>query len=462
MEGHLVMSKKERERLQALGRVQDGELTLVGAAAQLCLSYRQMQRIAARYRQHGDVGLVHGLRGRASPQALPTEFRAHVLEICRLEMQGYGPSHARDELLRRYGISLGRETLRKWLNAEGLRASARKSPPHRTWRARKARFGEMVQMDGSWHRWYGDGKSMLMDMVDDATGVFLGEFHAQETTASAMNVLQSWIRRYGVPVSLYVDRRTVYVTDREPNRDEQLRGEPALTQFGRACRKLGIRIIAAHSPQAKGRIERRHGVLQDRLVKEMATYRIDTMAGANAYLSEWTPRHNDQTAIRPASPEDLHRDVPPGLDLRTVFCHEEHRSVGADGTIRFGRQVIQILKQTQRPATGRRVTVQRWHDGSIHVFFAEHELTTRVVAEPIAAQRSRSKPAPAHATGAGRTVDHSWRTGAFVPHDTTPLQYQHNEVGLALGSLTLGEVVLTVHDILGQPPSCRRRAASAR
>jgi len=250
----------------------------------------------------------------------------------------------------------------------------------------------MVQMDGSHHDWFeGRGeRAVLINLVDDATGETFARFHPGETTHAAMVTLWGYIKCYGIPRALYVDKDTVYITDREPTIQEDLVGVKPMTQFGRAAQKLGIEIIAANSPQAKGRVERKHGVCQDRLVKELRLEGIGTIEGGNELLGRsFLVDLNERFAIAPRSDTDLHRPVPAGLDLRRVFCLEEERSIGNDWTVRYHGRVFQITRRSRvMPPARRKVMVQEWLDGSIHLVYREHEVAN----EEITAQMTSQPP----------------------------------------------------------------------
>src|SRR5438067_2139183 len=260
-----------------MGRVKAGSLRLQEAAELLGLSYRQARRVWARYRGGGAKALQHGNCGRISNRAHPEEFRQAVLVQVRRRYADFGPTLAAEHLEEEDGLQVAAETLRRWMKASGLWRRQRARKPYRQRRMRKPHFGELVQLDASFHPWLEDraANGCLMHMVDDATGTVLCQFSAGETTWAAAHLLRAWIERYGVPRALYTDWKNVYV--RLPNVHERLRGEAAVTQFGQMCAKLGIRIIAASSPQAKGRVERVHGTHQDRLVKKLRRPQSATM-----------------------------------------------------------------------------------------------------------------------------------------------------------------------------------------
>ena len=268
------MSSRELERVGVMGRVDSGALKLKDAAAMLELSYRQAKRLWRRYRQLGGKGLQHGNAGRPSNRSKSLKLRRQVLNLIKRKYSGseeerFGPTLASEHLAEEDGIRIDHETLRRWMLSEGAWSRQRRRKKHCQRRERKSHFGELVQLDGSFHDWLEQRgpRGCLMDMVDDATGTVQARMGKEETIWAAVGVLRAWIGKYGIPRALYTDWKNVYKRKATPA--EQLRGEVPVTQFGRMCQKLGIRIIAASSPQAKGRVERMNGVHQDRLIKKM-------------------------------------------------------------------------------------------------------------------------------------------------------------------------------------------------
>lgn len=280
-----------------MGRVKAHSLRLREAAEWLQLSYRQSKRMWARYRAGGAQALQHGNCGRVSNRAYTAAFRAAVLKQVKARYEDFGPTLASEHLTSDDGLAVPAETLRRWLKEAGLWRRQRGRKPYRQRREAKAHFGELVQLDGSFHKWLEDrgARGCLMHMVDDATTKAVGWFSAEESIWAAARVLRRWIERYGVPQALYTDWKNVYV--RPPNAQERMRGETAVTQFGRMCAKLGIEIIAASSPQAKGRVERAHGTHQERLVKKLRLAGIANYDEANAYLDQhYLAEHNQRYA----------------------------------------------------------------------------------------------------------------------------------------------------------------------
>jgi hypothetical protein len=379
MKGHLLMSHKERQRKSALELARSGGITLVDASRRMNLSYRQTLRVYARFVAQGDAGLLHGRRGMPSNRACPKSFREAVVLRYRERYQahGFGPTLAAEKLAAE-GLHVDHETLRRWLLAGGDWQKCRKHREHRTRRERRAHFGELVQMDGSHHDWFGPdhGKSCLMNMVDDATGTTMGLLSPQETTEAAMTLLRRWIERYGVPVALYTDRKNVYITEREPTVGEQLAGDKPLTAFGKACKKMGIEIIAAHSPQAKGRVERSNGTYQDRLVKELALHGVTTLDGANKVLaSGFTDGLNARFAVAPIDELDYHRHLHKAVDLEDVFCREEHRVLQNDWTVTHENSRYQVLKGNKPlPKPKDRILVRTHLDSRVQLLCREKKL----------------------------------------------------------------------------------------
>jgi len=374
--GLLAMSQRERTRLVMMTRIEEKAMTIKEAAEVMGVSYRQGRRIYKRYREEGDSGLIHENRGQPSNRRKHSEVKGKVLALYKEQYWDFGPTLAAEMLEKRDGHEIDHETLRRWLLAAGLWQRRRKRAKHRQQRERKAHFGEMVQMDGSHHRWFEDrgDEECLMDMVDDATGKTLALLGKEETTAAAMKVLWTWVEKYGIPKAIYVDWKNVYVTQREPTVEEQLAGELPLTQFGRACQKLGIEIITASSPQSKGRVERKHGVYQDRWVKELRLAGIQDSEEANQSLCGFVERLNVKFAVEPRSSADFHRPVPEGMDLRNVFCLEESRTVGNDWVMRYKNRFFQIASQSNLPPARKKVIVQEHLDGSVHIVYREKEV----------------------------------------------------------------------------------------
>lgn len=424
MKGHLSMSQTERQRFLVFERVARKELRLCDAVRILEISYRQGLRLLRGYREGGTASLVHGLRGREGTRHCDPAIKDKIIDTYRTNYKDFGPTLASEKLLERDELSVHPETLRLWLIDSGDWVAKKRRCRHRSRRKRRACFGELIQLDGSHHDWFeGRGaKCCLITLVDDATGRTHLLFAPDEGTFAVMAGVQGWVELYGIPQALYTDRLKTYLTDREATVAEQLACEQPMTQFGRASNTLGIRIIAARSPQAKGRVENKHGLTQDRLVKELRLAGIDNISDANKFLATWLPGINERFSVSAVDATDVHRPVPDNLELRSVFCRHEIRSVGNDWVVRFDNQYLQIVKQPDLPPSGSSVTVRAWGDGTVEVWFRGRRLQHLVVVvrskrvkpeKPVAAPREhkpdaehpwRKKGTPAHDTNARREV----------------------------------------------------------
>jgi transposase len=414
------MSTSELKRAGVLARVVAETLTLRAAATLMGVSYRQAKRLYGRYRKKGAAGLRHGNAGRTSNRATAARRRTRVLTLIRQKYSGaiderFGPTLAAEHLASEDGLTVDHETLRRWMLGAGLWSRARKRSPHRRRRERKAHFGELVQMDGSFHRWLEDRgpASCLLTLVDDATGKTLGQLGAQESIWAAVRVLRAWIERYGMPQALYTDWKNVYV--RAPNLAERVSGAEPLTQFGRMCAVLGIQIIAASSPQAKGRIERNHGTQQDRLVKKLRRHGIADLATANTFLqTAYWADHNARFAQAPASPDDFHVARPRGLRLDAVFRLEEDRTVSNDWVVRYNNRLFQLQRQSGVAPARSTVRVCEDAAGGIEIRYRGQLMhTTEIVAGTGVAPTPVAPRAPKAArtglTGHRPSADHPWR-----------------------------------------------------
>ncbi len=379
MEGHLLMSHQELDRKSVLELVKGGHMTLIEAAKRLRLSYRQMLRVYKRYEAEGDAGLIHRRRGMRSNRGYDDTFREQVVDRYQTKYKKLelGPTLAAEKLAQE-GFDVDHETLRRWLLDSGDWKRRRRRSTHRSRRERKAHFGELVQMDGSFHHWFVglDRTDCLMDLIDDATGTKLALLDQEETTDAAMLSLRSWVERYGIPWALYTDKRSVYHTTREPTLEEQLADEAPMTAFGKACNKLGIEIIVAHSPQAKGRVERANGVFQDRFVKELSLHGIQTIGEANQLLQNgFLDELNAKFSVEPVEPVDYHRPIPDGLNLDDVFCYEDLRVIQNDWTVRHSNTYYQIHKENSPlPRPKNKVTVRTHLDGRIALLYKDNPL----------------------------------------------------------------------------------------
>jgi transposase len=370
MENRIEMSQRERDVLKVMATVLKGERTQVEAANLLGKSVRQVRRIQRRLEAEGDVGVVHRLRGRPSNRQSNASLREQVLTMYRQELRDFGPTLA-SEVLAERGLVVSHETLRHWLLAEGLWTRKRRRDKHRSRRPRKECFGELVQADASIHDWLeGRGEDMaLVAFIDDATSRMIARFYPAETTEAYLDLLGRWIAKHGRAVALYTDRDSVFVTPTEAEKTLEK------TQFGRACDELDIEWIPAGSPQAKGRVERLFGTLQDRWVKAMRLAHVTTRAKANELLeNKLLPEFNRRFTCRPTSTNDAHRPLGPRHNLAAILSIQSHRTVANDYTVRFHNHVYQLHKPVWPGLRRGRVIMEERLDGSLAIRFRERYL----------------------------------------------------------------------------------------
>jgi transposase len=392
------MSTGELARVEVLARIRSKQLRIVDASQLMGVSYRQAKRLWKRYREEGAAGLKHRSAGRRSNHARESKFRKKVLQLVRGKYGGavgerFGPTLAAEHLASEDGLKIDAETLRRWMLAEGLWNRERKRKRHRRRRERKEHFGEMVQMDGSFHAWLEErgAGGCLIDMVDDATNTTWAKLGEQETIWAVADGLRAWIERYGVPLALYVDWKNLYQRRATPK--EWLRGEEPITQFGRMCAKLGIELIAASSPQAKGRVERIHGTHQDRLVKKLRRKQISSHAQANVYLErDYLPEHNRRFARTAAKPEDYHRRAPRAIELDRIFRVERERTISQDWVVRYENRFFQLESRHYTPAEGK-VMVCEGRQGGITVEYRGRALPCREIPAPAPPTERQAEPA---------------------------------------------------------------------
>jgi transposase len=410
----IPMSQRERDLLKIMAPVLQGERTQAEAARLAGLSVRHVRRLVRKLQAGGDAALVHGLRGQPSNRRLKPELRQQVLDTYRADFADFGPTFACEKLAER-GLHVSPDTLRRWLIAEGLWQRRRQREPHRSRRPRRACFGELVQIDASIHDWLeGRGDAVvLVSMIDDATSRVLARFYPAATVEAHLDLLGRWLRQYGRPKALYSDRHSIF----EPQ-DKGRALPDAETQFGRALRELGIELIRAHSPQAKGRVERSFGTAQDRWVKELRLAGARTADEANAVLDRLLPAHNRRFAKPARDGADAHRPLGRAFDLAAILSIQERRVVSNDYTIRFRNRFYQLLKPVYPGERGGQVVIELRLDGSMAVRFGTHYLKYQEVSagaglggsapkppefSALAADASGEEEGPAPGEGAGPT-----------------------------------------------------------
>ena len=385
------MSVGELTRIEVLAGVKAGTLKVKDAAVLLGVCERQAKRLWRTYRRQGPAGLRHKSAGRRSNRAKAKAWRRKVVGLYRRKYAGnpaegqapFGPTLAAEHMDEDDHTPVDPETLRRLLIAEGLWSRTRQGVAHRQRRERKAHFGELVQLDGSFHAWLErrGPRGCLIQAVDDATSTTDGRMSEQETIWAAAAVLRRWVEHYGVPHALYTDWKNVYL--REPTEAERGSDRVPRTQFGHMCAKLGIRIMGASSPQAKGRVERAHGTSQDRLIKKLRLKGICDHAAANAYLAEaYYPGHNARFGRAPASDEDYHLPVPRGVNLDDVFRLETERTLGNDWVVRHDNRYFQVQRQSRYAPARRTVQVAEYEDGRVAIEYRGQRLAFQEIAAP--------------------------------------------------------------------------------
>ena len=417
----IAMSQSEREQLKVLHEVEQGHLTQVEASRRIRLSTRHLRRLLRRVQAEGDRGVLHQLRGRPSNRKIAAQMERRILDQVRRRYADFGPTLAAEHLAED-GLRVSRETLRKWMSAAGLREPRRRRlRAVHVWRERRAAFGELVMMDSSPYAWLEDRgpKCQLIALIDDATSRVWARLAEHDSTAENLRTLGGWLQRHGRPVALYTDKNGLFLTSRPVQWQEQLAGQPALTQFGRALHELGIEWIPAHSPQAKGRIERLFRTLQDRLVKEMRLAGIETLEQANRFLEiTFLPWWEKRFAHPPRQPRDAHRRLGREHRLEQILSLRRARSVSQDHTVSWQGQLWAVPREQVRPGLrGARVEVERRLDGSTWLRFRGHYLS--LVACPATAKsatpsglRPPGVAKPKNTTPKTKYIpppDHPWR-----------------------------------------------------
>lgn len=404
------MTQAERDRLVALKKTKKKLITQKEAAEELEISERHVRRLLHQLKKRGDKAVVHALRGLPSNRRIEETERSRAVKILSQDVyRGFGPTLAAEHLNDKHDMEVGRETVRQWMIAAKL---WRTQPQHvekvHQWRPRRSRFGDLVQWDTSIHAWLeGRGEEMvLINMIDDATSRWLARFVSSDSTVENMNVLERYLKERGRPLAFYTDKAAIFQTAEKTKRGESAaakdRTELPPTQIGRALQELGITWIPAHSPQAKGRVERGFSTAQDRLVKGMRVAGITTMEQANHYLeTEFVPWCNETIAVAPASADDAHRPLEKQHDLAAVLSHVETRQVNNDYTIQFDAKVYQIARKSICVGLrGAVVRVEKRRGGSLAVRFRDRYLSIsqcdqrpKVTPSKPATIRPQSKPA---------------------------------------------------------------------
>lgn len=389
------MTQADRDRLVALKKAKDKKITQRQAAEELGITERQVRRLLVKLKQVGDKAVVHGLRGRSN-RKISEPTRSKALEFLKQDdYRDFGPTLACEYLAKLQNIQVSKETVRQWMREASLwSARKRRVGEVHLWRERRERWGELVQWDTSTHDWLeGRGETIyLIKMIDDASSRLFARFVRSDSTVENMAVLEQYLKRFGRPLEFYTDKASHFHTTAKKN--HPVREEPLPpTQIGRALAELGIGWIAAHSPQAKGRVERSFETAQDRLVKGLRVARAKTLEEANAYLeSEYLPAWEARFTVTPTCADDAHRPLGKQHDLAASLSEVATRVVTNDFTIRFQSKVLQILREDIRPRMRQaKVRVEARRNGDIYVRFEDRYV--RIEERQPAAQPVSMKPA---------------------------------------------------------------------
>lgn len=371
----IIMSKEEIRRLYYVKSAIEGKMSQVEASKILELSDRQVRRLVFNVRKEGEKGIIHGLRGKRSNRCIDEKKKEKIERLCKSKYEGFGPTLASEKLFELEGIKISDESLRKLLIVQKKEGYdwQRKGRKHRKWRERKANCGVMLQMDGSIHDWFeGRGaECVLMGYIDDATSRVYARFCGYEGIFPAMGSFRGYIRKYGIPVSLYLDKHGTYKARRELTIEEELEGkEEPQTHFERAVKELGVNILSAHSPQAKGRVERLFKTFQDRVIKEMRLRGIKSIEEANKFLEYYLPIFNKRFSVIARSSVNLHRPVPKGLNLDRIFCIKTRHPIRNDFTVIHEKKLYQIEDKTK----AKHVVVEERVNSSIRIYAGDKSL----------------------------------------------------------------------------------------
>jgi transposase len=404
----ITMSRREAKRLHLIHQALEEKITQVEAAGLIGLSDRQIRRMIKRIRKEGDEGICHRSRGKTSNRRMPKKVKEQALKLFKEEYHDFNLAHATEKLAEVHGIMINDETLRLWLNEAAIPYKKRKGKKHRERRERRAHFGALVQIDGSHHDWF-EGRGpvcVFMGYIDDATNTVHGRFYDYEGTMPAMDSMKRYIKRYGIPKSVYLDKHTTYKSWAEPTVEEELNDKKPMSHFEKSLAGLEIEVIHANSPQAKGRVERLFKTLQDRLVREMRLLGIKSVDEANEFLITYLPKYNRKFKKLAASDADLHRPAPHSRELDRILCIKEERTVKNDFTIAHNGKFYQIEQATR----AEKVMVEERLDGTLHISYKGQDLRYREIVKksmeiipesPILLQERKPWTPPA---------DHPWKT----------------------------------------------------
>ena len=368
----IIMSQKEIRRVTIINKVLEKRIRQVEAGKILSLSDRQIRRIVLRVKKEGEKGIIHKSRGKESNRKISGKIKSKVIKLYREKYNDFGPTFASEKLLEQDKIKVNDETLRLWLVETGDWEKRRKNREHRRWRERKQYYGEMVQIDGSHHKWFEERgpECVLMGYIDDATGKGYGRFYEYEGTIPALDSFKRYCKKHGIPLSVYLDKHPTYKSTMKEENRNIFNPMSAMSEFERVAYELGVKVIHANSPQAKGRVERLFQTLQDRLIKEMRLKGIKTIEDGNKFLEWYLPVHNKRFSVQAMQKQDIHVKILPDTDLDSIFCIKTERTLRNDFTISYNNQLYQIEDATK----AKKVIVEKRINGQIFITYNKERL----------------------------------------------------------------------------------------
>jgi len=413
----IIMAQKELTQLHVIRKVLEKKLKQYEAGKLLGLSTRQIRRKAKRISEEGDKGVIHRSRGMQSHNARPEELKQRVRQLYREKYWDFGPLLASEKLFEIDKIKISDETLRRWLLESGDWKKRKKFKKHHKWRERKHYYGQMLQGDGSHHRWFeGRGpECVLMGFIDDATGKVFARFYKYEGTIPAMDLMKKYIRKHGVPLSIYMDNHSTYKSQAKPTIEDELAGREPLSQFERGIKELGIKFIHARSPQAKGRIERLFKTFQDRMIKEMRLAEVSSIRDGNAFLRGYLPKYNKRFSVVAKEKEDMHKPVESGANLDDYLCIKTKRTVRNDHTVYHNKKLYQIISMTK----AKKVTVEDRISGKMFIRDDERILSYSEIKRPPRKKEQIEARRKGKKTLYIPPEDHPWRNRKLVSYPQT-------------------------------------------
>ena len=399
MERDIVLKKKELERLRVLHMVLAQKITQVAAARIMGISNRHTGRLVKRIKAHGDKSIANANRGKPARNKISPDTEKQVVALYKTHYGDFGPTLANEKLQERHDLKISTEQLRQILTHHHLwTPHKRRDGICHSWRERKAHEGEMIQIDGSHHRWLEDRLDQefcLMAFVDDTTSKLFARFYEYEGIFPILDSFQEFIQSVGIPHSVYLDRHSTYKTSRQPSLDEQLQDSHPLTQFERIMQQIGITVIHARSPQAKGRVERVFQTLQDRLVKEMRLHAIKTISEANAFLDTYLVSHNERFSIPAKESLKLYKKIPDSLDLKWTFALTDHRTIANDFTIRWNNRLF-LLCDPSSQLKRQKIQIKQALDGDLRFSTKDKIRSVKEISEHDLRRSKETRPDPVH------------------------------------------------------------------